>query len=98
LSSDRRHPISDELHPYVDREEAEALEHVGQQLAVKRPVPALGFRVELRARLRGRKGEDLPPSTRPRRLGAAVTAYVGAGTVILAAAALGLTGAGPLAP
>ena len=86
--------ISDELRPYVDRSQAEAIDEVGRRLESERPVPRAGFRAELRAHLaeHGRR----PATWRPRRLGLAIAGYAGSGLVLLVVAAVGLAGAGPL--
>ena len=83
--------ISHELRPYVDRGEAEAVDRIGDRLEAERPVPRAGFRAELKARL-----ASAPTSWRPRRLRLAVAAYAGSGFLLLAVAALGLAGSGPL--
>jgi hypothetical protein len=84
--------ISDELRPYVDRGEAEAIDRIGERLEAERPNPRAGFRAELKARL-----ASAPASWRPQRLRLAVAAYLGSGLLLLAVAALGVGGAGPLA-
>jgi hypothetical protein len=84
-----------ELRPYVDRAEAEALSDLGDRLEGERPVPRAGFRAELNARLRELE-EQRPVAWRPRNLGRLVAGYCGAGSLLLAIAALGLGGAGPL--
>jgi hypothetical protein len=86
--------ISNELRPYVDRGEQEAIDAIGERLTRARPVPRAGFRAALRARL-GELGET-KPAWRPRRLRVLVTAYAGSGLVLLLVAAVGLSGAGPL--
>jgi hypothetical protein len=88
--------VSRELQPYVDRHEAELIDRVGERLVDERAVPHPRFRAELRARLAALAAT--PGEMGPRRLGLAVVANVGAGLVLLGVAALGLAGAGPLAP
>jgi hypothetical protein len=91
-----RKRISDELRPYVDLSEAEAIDRTGERLFSERPVPRAAFRAELRAHL----GEELGSARsawRPRRLRVLVSAYAGSGLVLLLVAAIGLAGAGPLA-
>ncbi|MDP9244981.1 MAG: hypothetical protein M3O77_07840 [Chloroflexota bacterium] len=85
--------ISDELRPYVDRAEADEIDRVAQRLS-ERPIPAAPFRARLRAQLAERAIE--PAGWRPRRLGLLVTAYAGSGLALLAVAAIGLAGTGPL--
>jgi hypothetical protein len=87
--------ISDELRPYVDDPERDAIDELSERLLRERPVPRAGFRAELRAQI-GAKEAKRAPSWRPKRLGLAIAAYASSGFVLLAAAALGLAGAGPL--
>jgi hypothetical protein len=86
--------IRPDLEPGMEREEADGLVRVAERLREDRPLPAAAFRGRLRrlllidaARLRGG----------PHRLRLAVAAYVASGTVLLAVAAIGVLGAGPLA-
>ena len=69
------------------------IDQIADRLRSERPVPAAGFRGELRRRLlvadRGRP-------VAPRRLRLLVTAYAGSGAVLMAIAAIGLAGVGPL--
>jgi hypothetical protein len=83
--------ISRELRPYVDRGEADAIDRIGERLQDERPVPRAGFRAELRARLNA-----APASWRPQSLRLAIAGYLTCGLLLLAVAALGLAGAGPL--
>jgi hypothetical protein len=89
-------PISRELQPYVDQHESELIERVGQRLMEERPAPPARFEAELRSRLAALA--NTPGSMGPRRLALAVAVNVSAGFVLLAVAAAGLAGAGPLAP
>lgn len=57
-----------------------------------RPVPRAAFRGELRRRLTATRR---PPA--PKRLGLLIAGYAGSGSLLLAIAAIGLAGAGPLA-
>lgn len=80
MSQDREHP---------------SIARVADRLERERPVPAPGFRGELRRRLmQGRRspGHISAPSLR-----AWVASYVGAGALCLVVAAAGLLGAGPFA-
>jgi hypothetical protein len=92
-----RQGISDELRPYVDRSQAEAIDRIGERLLAERPAPRAAFRAALRAHLAELAG-GRRVAWRPRRLRALVGAYAGSGVVLLAIAAVGLAGAGPLAP
>ena len=92
----RRRGISDELRPYVDRSEAEEIDQIGERLLAERPAPRAAFRAALRAHLAELAGSRRT-AWRPGRLRALVAAYAGSGVVLLAIAAIGLTGAGPLA-
>jgi len=83
--------ISRELRPYVDSAESEALDRVGERLERERPIPRPAFRSALGVTLSRRR-----EPWRPRRLGLAVATYVGSGLLVLAVAALGLGGTGPL--
>ncbi len=84
-----------ELRPYVDRGEADDLNELAERLEGERPVPRAGFRAELKAQLIEAESRR-PVAWRPRHLGRLVAGYCGAGSLLLAVAALGLTGAGPL--
>lgn len=86
--------LSDELRPYVDHWEAEAIDRLGERLQAERQLPRPAFRSELRARL-GELQHSRP--WRPRRLKLAVAGYVCSGLLLLAVAAIGLAGAGPFA-
>ena len=87
--------ISDELMPYVDRSESEEINRVGEWLASQRPVPSPGFRAELHGRLSALADKEM--GWRPRRLRLVATAYTGCGLALMAVAAIGLAGTGPLA-
>jgi hypothetical protein len=63
------------------------------RLRAERPLPSAAFRGDLRRALL-----DSPHASRPRRLRLLVTAYAGSGLALLLVAAVGLAGAGPLAP
>jgi len=84
-----------ELRPYLDRAEAEGLDELADRLERGRPVPRAGFRAELRAQLTELHSKR-PVAWRPKSLRRLVAAYSGAGSLLLAIAGLGLTGAGPL--
>ena len=71
------------------------LERTAERLRDARPLPRAGFRAELRAQLltdvRGRR------LAAPGRLRLLIAAQACAGAVLLAVAAVGVAGAGPLA-
>jgi hypothetical protein len=62
-----------------------------ERLRAQRPVPAPAFRGELRRRLMTRGERPAPGGIR-----LLIAAYGGAGAVLLAVAAIGVAGAGPL--
>lgn len=70
------------------------LDAISERLQRERPVPTPGFRGDLRRRLSEQASTD---PARPRKLGLAIAAYAGSGTLLWAVAALGLAGVGPLA-
>ena len=93
-----RKRISDELRPYVDREEGEALDRIAWRLEETDPEPpSAAFRSELRSHLVELQGRQIRTVWRPRSLRLAVASYVGSGLALLAIAALGVAGSGPLA-
>jgi hypothetical protein len=89
VSPNRR--LSEELGIDLDREEAEAIDALGERLA-ERPMPSAQFRADLNAHLHALTRE----AWRPRRPWRLATAYVASGMALLAIAAIGLAGAGPL--
>ena len=85
-------PERDEvLDPKLGAAERKRLLETARVLERERPVPRPAFRGELARQLRAR-------STGPRRVRLLIGAYAGAGLVLLAVVAVGLAGAGPLAP
>ncbi len=84
-----------ELRPYVDRGEADGLNDLADRLEADRPVPRAGFRAELKAELIEAE-RTRPVAWRPKHLKRLVAGYCGAGSLLLAVGALGITGAGPL--
>lgn len=84
-------PLQDlELEPA----EREQLARTAARLEAERPIPRPAFRGELGRRLL----EELEPRrVPPGRLRVLITAYSGSGLCLLAVAALGVAGAGPLA-
>lgn len=77
----------------VDETEAAALLATAHLLASSRPLPSAAFRGALRRHLMA--SSTLP--TRPARLRLLIASYTGAGSFLLAVAAWGAAGAGPLA-
>lgn len=71
----------------------DARDPIDERLRAERPVPAPGFRGELRRRLITAERRQSAP---PRRLRLLVAAYAGSGALLFAIAAIGLAGAGPL--
>jgi hypothetical protein len=90
-----RRRISSELRPYVDRPDAESVDELAARLAESRSAPRDGFRDELTAHLADLEAEG-DPRWRPKHPGAAIAGFGGAGLALLAIAALGATGTGPL--
>jgi hypothetical protein len=85
-------PERDELlDPKMGPAERKRLLETARLLERDRPVPRPAFRGELARRLRAR-------SPSPQRLRLLIGAYAGAGLALLAVVAVGLAGAGPLAP
>jgi hypothetical protein len=85
---------AEELRPYVDRAEIAETEAAAARLIAERPLPRAAFRSQLRAGLI-ESGADRP-AWRPRRLRVLVWSYVSSGAGLLAVAAVGLAGLGPL--
>lgn len=83
-----------DLGPDATPEERWALAELADRLERDRPVIASGFRGELRRGLLRRAGAR---PRRPERLKAMVFAYAVSGATMLAVAALGVGGIGPLA-
>src|SRR4029453_5796033 len=91
-SAEMADPEGDELFdPKIAPAERKRLLETARMLERERPVPGPAFRGELARRLRAR-------SPSPQRLGVLIGAYAGAGLALLAVVAVGLAGAGPLAP
>jgi hypothetical protein len=92
MSHDPEHPnLGDEP---VSSREAEALSALESRLRDERPLPHPGFRGMLRKRLVTDRGAA---EVRPGRLRVLITAYASGGLALLALAAAGVFGAGPLA-
>jgi hypothetical protein len=70
-----------------------ALDQITRRLEAERPVPHPAYRGELRRTLLAR----LEHRGRPVRVRRLIAAYAGSGLCLLAVAALGVAGAGPLA-
>lgn len=79
------------LDPKLKPAERKHLVETAQLLEQARPVPGPAFRGKLARQLRAR-------STGPQRVRLLIGAYAGSGLALLAVVAVGLAGAGPLAP
>jgi hypothetical protein len=90
-----RERVSDQLRPYVDRGEAEAIDRIADRLERSVPAPPPGFRAELRSRLATEPRRHA--TWRPRRLRLLAAVYACSGLALLAIGALGVGGAGPFA-
>jgi hypothetical protein len=86
--------VSEELRPYVDRSEAAGVDQAAKRLLDAKPQPSVAFRTDLYSRLSN--APDEMPSWRPQRLRRLVFTYAGSGLLLLAFAAIGLAGVGPL--
>jgi hypothetical protein len=80
--------------PEPVREQQPELDQIARRLQDERPTPRSTFRRELRRRLLEATERRSAQLRRPRVL---IAAYAGSGTVLLAVAALGVAGVGPLA-
>jgi hypothetical protein len=83
-----------DLPPDLDPAEAERMVEMGRQLSEARPLPAPGFRGELRRRLAGAQAAG---AVAPRRVRALAASYALSGLLLLAVAAAGVAGSGPFA-
>ena len=90
------HDIRPDLPPDLDEAEAAPLLAVGERLRAERPVPSAAFRGALARRLVELEGPGAR-AARPRHLRLLVATYLTAGAALLAIAALGVAGSGPLA-
>ena len=79
----------------LEPHDADDLLPMAERLVASRPVPSAGFRGDLRRRLLA--DQPARPLARPSLLWARVGTSFAAGTLLLAIAALGVGGAGPLA-
>jgi hypothetical protein len=80
--------------PGLASEQSRQLAELARRLERERPLPRAGFRARLRAGLLRTAGERALVRG---RLRVRVAAYAGSGLTLLAIAALGVAGAGPLA-
>jgi hypothetical protein len=78
--------VTDE-HPNPSAEDP-AEQELAEHLRVARPVPAVGFRGRLQRHL---AGQDPGYGPRPERLRLLVACYIGAGGLLIALAALGVS-------
>lgn len=88
------HRIRRDLPPDLEPAEVERMIAIGQRLDEERPLPAPGFRGELRRRLAGAQAAG---AVAPRRIRALATSYALSGLLLLAIAAAGVAGGGPFA-
>ncbi len=86
--------IRRDLPPDLMPEEAERMLELALQLEAGRPLPAPGFRGELRRQLARVETGGAVPSRRVRAL---ALSYVLSGLLLLAVAAAGVAGGGPFA-
>jgi hypothetical protein len=91
----RPHGTDPLLDPALDAKERDQLARFARRLERERPVPRPAFRGWLGRKL-ARQLE--PHRAAPPRLRLLIGAYAASGLVLLAAAAIGVAGAGPLAP
>lgn len=82
--------MTPDARPHND--DAERLELLESRLQAERPVPAPGFRGELRRHLLSQAQRPAPA-----RLRVLIAAYGGTGALLLVVAAIGVAGSGPLA-
>jgi hypothetical protein len=85
----------DDLDPSLSPREHAALERMALRLEDERPLPAAGFRGDLRRGLVRESGRS-PLAARTRRRLA--LGYLATGAALLALASAGLVGVGPLSP
>jgi hypothetical protein len=86
--------IRRDLPPDLEPAEAERMLELALQLEAARPLPAPGFRGELRRRLVAAQAGG---ATAPRRVRAFALSYALSGLLLLAVAAVGVAGTGPFA-
>lgn len=85
--------MNDDLQRDLEPHDADELIVMAETLRANRPVPAAGFRGELRRHLLRHPAA----AGRPARLWARIAAPIGSGGALLALAAAGVAGAGPFA-
>jgi hypothetical protein len=86
--------IRRDLPPELEAAEAEPMVELGLRLEAARPLPAPGFRGELRRRLGGAQAAG---AVAPRRVRALAASYALTGLLLLAIGAAGAAGGGPFA-
>ncbi|HET6998400.1 MAG TPA: hypothetical protein VFI03_07395 [Solirubrobacterales bacterium] len=94
MSAPDPHRIRHDLPPDLEPAEVARMVEVGGQLDAARPLPAPGFRGELRRRLAGTQADG---GVAPRRVRTFALSYALSGLLLLAVAALGVAGGGPFA-
>ncbi len=93
MASDPRR-IRDDLPPDLEPAERERMIALARRLDEERPLPAPGFRGELRRRL---AGAEAAGAVAPRRVRSLALSYALSGLLLLAVAAAGVAGGGPFA-
>ena len=88
-----RSRFSEELGPYLDADEVEEVDAVAELFA-ERPLPPPALRARIKEQLSRMAAQ--PRGWQPRRPALWAWGYVASGTVVLAVAAIGVAGVGPL--
>jgi hypothetical protein len=94
MSAQNPDRIRRDLPPDLAPDEAERMLELALQLEAGRPLPAPGFRGELRRRLAGTEAKGVMA---PRRVRSLALSYALSGLLLLAVAAAGVAGGGPFA-
>jgi len=90
--------IRRDLPPDLDRSEGEPLVTLAMRLQAQRPVPAPSFRGDLGRKLLRVSGRPRAGLVTQRIARVLAASYIASGLLLLAIAAIGLAGSGPLAP
>jgi hypothetical protein len=86
--------IGDDLPPGLEPAELERMAAIARRLEQARPLPAPGFRGQLRRRL---ADAEAAGAMAPRRARSLALSYAASGLLLLAVAAIGVVGSGPFA-